>query len=181
MILSETRDGGAGRERRNEILKMMGRKVDREWDGGAGRECGERFTGEGQYRKRRDALSDNCCRRAGGSGVSWSLLIMDLWPRWTALALISFTTATLWLTYGPSMTGLVFRPRQNVELFQNLAIIGGCSSTLPMGWDDGVGPASDKAGQPATNPDHLKPAPTEDCIGRAVASHSRTVSSRLST
>jgi putative oxidoreductase len=52
-------------------------------------------------------------------------LIVGLWPRWTALALIGFTAAMLWLTYGPSMTGLVFRPRQNVEFFQNLAIIGG--------------------------------------------------------
>jgi putative oxidoreductase len=52
-------------------------------------------------------------------------LIIGLWPRWTALALIGFTTAMLWLTYGPSIMGLVFRPRQNVEFFQNLAIIGG--------------------------------------------------------
>jgi putative oxidoreductase len=52
-------------------------------------------------------------------------LIIGLWPRWTALALISFTAAMLWLTNGPSITGLVFRPRQNVEFFQNLAIIGG--------------------------------------------------------
>jgi putative oxidoreductase len=52
-------------------------------------------------------------------------LIIGLWPRWTALALIGFTAAMLWLTYGSSMMGLVFRPRQNMELFQNLAIIGG--------------------------------------------------------
>ena len=52
-------------------------------------------------------------------------LIIGLWPRWTAVALIGFTAAMLWLTYGPSMTGLVFRPRQNVEFFQNLAITGG--------------------------------------------------------
>ena len=52
-------------------------------------------------------------------------LIIGLWPRWTALALIGFTAATLWLSYGPSLAGLVFRPRQNVDLFQNLAVIGG--------------------------------------------------------
>jgi putative oxidoreductase len=52
-------------------------------------------------------------------------LIIGLWPRWTALALIGFTAATLWMTYGSSVTGLLFRPRQNVEFFQNLAIIGG--------------------------------------------------------
>ena len=52
-------------------------------------------------------------------------LIIGLWPRWTALALIAFTAATLWLTYGKSLVGLVFRPRQNVDFFQNLAVIGG--------------------------------------------------------
>ncbi|MBD2750294.1 DoxX family protein [Microvirga sp. BT688] len=52
-------------------------------------------------------------------------LIIGLWPRWTAVALIGFTATMLWLTYGPSMTGLIFRPRQNVEFFQNLAIVGG--------------------------------------------------------
>jgi putative oxidoreductase len=52
-------------------------------------------------------------------------LIIGLWPRWTALALIGFTAATLWLTYGKSLVGLVFRPRQNVDFFQNLAVIGG--------------------------------------------------------
>ena len=52
-------------------------------------------------------------------------LIIGLWPRWTALALIGFTAATLWMAYGSSVPGLLFRPRQNLELFQNLAIIGG--------------------------------------------------------
>jgi putative oxidoreductase len=52
-------------------------------------------------------------------------LIIGLWPRWTALALIGFTAATLWLTYGRSVMELVLRPRQNVDFFQNLAIIGG--------------------------------------------------------
>jgi putative oxidoreductase len=64
-------------------------------------------------------------------------LIVGLWPRWTALALIGFSAATIWMTYGPSVTGLIFRPRQNVELFQNLAIIGGLLfyfSSGPGGW-----------------------------------------------
>jgi putative oxidoreductase len=64
-------------------------------------------------------------------------LIIGLWPRWTALALIGFTAATLWLTYGKSLVGLVFRPRQNVDLFQNLAVIGGLLIYLacgPGGW-----------------------------------------------
>jgi putative oxidoreductase len=53
------------------------------------------------------------------------------------LALIGFTAATLWLTYGPSVMGLVFRPRQNVDLFQSLAIIGGLLfyfGSGPGGW-----------------------------------------------
>jgi putative oxidoreductase len=64
-------------------------------------------------------------------------LIIGLWPRWTALVLIGFTTATLWLTHGPSVMGLVFRPRQNVDFFQSLAIIGGLLfyfASGPGGW-----------------------------------------------
>jgi putative oxidoreductase len=64
-------------------------------------------------------------------------LIIGLWPRCTALALIGFTAATLWMTYGPSVTGLVFRPRQNVDFFQSLAIIGGLLfyfASGPGGW-----------------------------------------------
>ena len=64
-------------------------------------------------------------------------LIVGLWPRWTALVLIGFTAATLWLTHGPSVTGLVFRPRQNVDFFQSLAIIGGLLfyfASGPGGW-----------------------------------------------
>ena len=64
-------------------------------------------------------------------------LIIGLWPRWTALALIGFTAATLWMTHGQSVTGLVFRPRQNVDFFQSLAIIGGLLfyfASGPGGW-----------------------------------------------
>ena len=64
-------------------------------------------------------------------------LIVGLWPRWTALALIGFTASTLWMTYGSSVPGLLFRPRQSVELFQNLAIIGGLLfyfASGPGGW-----------------------------------------------
>jgi putative oxidoreductase len=64
-------------------------------------------------------------------------LIIGLWPRWTALVLIGFSAATLWLTHGPSVTGLVFRPRQNVDFFQSLAIIGGLLFYFaggPGGW-----------------------------------------------
>jgi putative oxidoreductase len=34
-------------------------------------------------------------------------LIIGLWPHWTALVLIGFIAATLWITYGPSVTGLI--------------------------------------------------------------------------
>jgi putative oxidoreductase len=64
-------------------------------------------------------------------------LIIGLWPRWTPLVLIGFIAATLWLTHGPSITGLVLRPRQNVDFFQSLAIIGGLLfyfASGPGGW-----------------------------------------------
>ena len=64
-------------------------------------------------------------------------LIVGLWPRWTPLVLIGFIAATLWLTHGPSIMGLVLRPRQNVDFFQSLAIIGGLLfyfASGPGGW-----------------------------------------------
>jgi putative oxidoreductase len=64
-------------------------------------------------------------------------LLIGLWPRWTAVVLIGFTAVTLWMTYGQSALGLIFRPRQNTDLFQNLAVIGGLLFYLasgPGGW-----------------------------------------------
>ncbi len=64
-------------------------------------------------------------------------LIIGLWPRATALALVIFTAVTLWLSYGPSVLGLILRPGQNGELFERLAIIGGLLfyfSSGPGGW-----------------------------------------------
>jgi putative oxidoreductase len=52
-------------------------------------------------------------------------LIIGLWPRVTASALVIITAATLWLAYGPSVLGLILRPGQSGELFERLAIMGG--------------------------------------------------------
>lgn len=64
-------------------------------------------------------------------------LIISLWPRWTALALIGFTAVTLCLTYCHAGMGVVFRPRQNGEVLESLAIIGGLLFYIasgPGGW-----------------------------------------------
>ena len=52
-------------------------------------------------------------------------LIIGLWPRWTALVLIGFTAVTLWLTHRHAGLGVVFRPRQNGEVLESLAVMGG--------------------------------------------------------
>jgi putative oxidoreductase len=52
-------------------------------------------------------------------------LIIGLWPRWTAVVLIGFSAVTLWLTHRHAGVGVVFRPRQNREILESLAIIGG--------------------------------------------------------
>jgi putative oxidoreductase len=64
-------------------------------------------------------------------------LLVGLWPRWTALVLIGFTGASLWMTYGQSGLGMLLRPQQSGELFERLAIIGGLLfyfSSGPGGW-----------------------------------------------
>jgi putative oxidoreductase len=64
-------------------------------------------------------------------------LLVGLWPRWTALALIGFTGVSLWMTYGQSGVSMLLRPQQGVELFERLAIIGGLLfyfSSGPGGW-----------------------------------------------
>jgi putative oxidoreductase len=52
-------------------------------------------------------------------------LIIGLWPRWTAVVLIGFSAVTLWLTHRHAGIGVVFRPRQNGDFLESLAIIGG--------------------------------------------------------
>jgi putative oxidoreductase len=53
------------------------------------------------------------------------LALIGLWPRWTAVVLIGFSAVTLWLTHRHAGVGVVFRPRQNREILESLAIIGG--------------------------------------------------------
>jgi putative oxidoreductase len=52
-------------------------------------------------------------------------LVIGLWPRWTAVALIGFTAVTLWMTHRNAGVGVVFRPRQSGEILESLAVIGG--------------------------------------------------------
>jgi putative oxidoreductase len=52
-------------------------------------------------------------------------LLVGLWPRWTAVALVGFTAASLWLTHRNAVFGLFLRPRQNVQVFETVAIMGG--------------------------------------------------------
>ena len=64
-------------------------------------------------------------------------LLVGVWPRWTALALICFTGVSLWMTYGQSGLSMLLRPQQSGELFERLAIIGGLLfyfSSGPGGW-----------------------------------------------
>ena len=64
-------------------------------------------------------------------------LLIGLWPRWTALALICLTGVSLWMVYGQSGLNMLLRPQLSVELFERLAIMGGLLfyfSSGPGGW-----------------------------------------------
>jgi putative oxidoreductase len=64
-------------------------------------------------------------------------LIIGLWPRATAMALVIFTAATLWLSYGGAVLGLMLQPARNGEVFERLAIVGGLLfyfASGPGGW-----------------------------------------------
>ena len=52
-------------------------------------------------------------------------LIIGLWPRWTAFTLAVLTLLKIATTYRSGLWGAVFLPRRNVELYRNLAILGG--------------------------------------------------------
>ena len=60
-------------------------------------------------------------------------LIIGLWPRATALVLIVFTGTMIWMTQRTMGVGLVLRPRQNVEFYESLAIMGGLLFYLASG------------------------------------------------
>ena len=71
-------------------------------------------------------------------------LIIGLWPRWTALALVAFTAVTIWTAHRSSLFGAVFRPRQNGEFYRTLAIMGGLLFYFVSGpgawsWNGGAG------------------------------------------
>ena len=71
-------------------------------------------------------------------------LIVGAWPRWTALALVAFSAVTLWVAYRSAVVGMVFRPRQNVEVYRTLAIMGGLLFYFASGpgawsWTGGAG------------------------------------------
>jgi len=71
-------------------------------------------------------------------------LIVGAWPRWIALVLVAFTAVTLWITHRSAVVGLVLRPRQNVEIYRTLAIMGGLLFYFASGpgawsWKGGAG------------------------------------------
>ena len=71
-------------------------------------------------------------------------LIVGAWPRWTALVLVAFTAVTLWIAHRSAAVGMVFRPRQNVEFYRTLAIMGGLLFYFGSGpgtwsWKGGAG------------------------------------------
>lgn len=64
-------------------------------------------------------------------------LIVGAWPRWTALALVAFTAASLWLAHRHTGLSALMRPRQNVEFYRTLAVMGGLlfySASGPGAW-----------------------------------------------
>ena len=71
-------------------------------------------------------------------------LLIGVWPRWTALALVAFTAVTIWTAQRTSLAGAVFRPRQYGEFYRTLAIIGGLLFYFASGpgawsWKGGAG------------------------------------------
>jgi len=64
-------------------------------------------------------------------------LIIGLWPRWTALALIVLTAASIWVTHRNLDLGVILRPKQYAEVYESLAVVGGLLFYFvsgPGGW-----------------------------------------------
>ena len=71
-------------------------------------------------------------------------LIVGAWPRWTALALVAFTATALWTAHRSVGLGPLLRPRQSVEFYRTLAIMGGLLFYFGSGpgawsWKGGAG------------------------------------------
>ena len=122
--------GNSSEQQDDQLLSMMGsRSRGMETDI---KEKPEDYPGEAPPRTGSNRRHHGRCR------VPRTLaLLIGLWPRWTALALIGFTGVSLWMTYGQSGLNMLLRPQQSVELFERLAIIGGLLfyfSSGPGGW-----------------------------------------------
>jgi putative oxidoreductase len=64
-------------------------------------------------------------------------LIVGLWPRFTAVLMILLAGVTVWMTQRSLGLEVVFSPRQHVELYERLAIMGGLLlyfASGPGGW-----------------------------------------------
>jgi putative oxidoreductase len=58
------------------------------------------------------------------------------------LVLASLTVATVWTTYRTGIAGALFRPRQNLEFYRTIAILGGLLfyfASGPGAWSWGGG------------------------------------------
>ena len=61
-------------------------------------------------------------------------LIIGLWPRWVALALLALTLVTTWTTYRTGLFGSAFRaPQHQPHLFKSLAIMAGLAMYFASG------------------------------------------------
>jgi putative oxidoreductase len=52
-------------------------------------------------------------------------LMVGLWPRWTALALIALTAATAWTTYRAPVFGTAFQQLKQLKIMMSFAVIAG--------------------------------------------------------
>ena len=52
-------------------------------------------------------------------------LIVGVWSRWAAVALIVFTVVMTWVTYRSAMFELPFRNPQHPQFFRNIAAVAG--------------------------------------------------------